>query len=163
MPSGNGWVYFIVLSDAYLAMEGDERHIRGFSELRDGMGCDESLSALRMARASGSLTEGRHALPDLVASFLAQSGADKSSVRIWTAGRFDPTIRAIPSSELACAWAGSDIEEIEVADQSALWYFRMKDDEPLIFVAVRSERLSDQLRRCADLCCEVGSDFEYAR
>lgn len=163
MPTGDEWVYFVVLSDAYLSMDGGEKHIRGFSELRDEIGCDESLSALQMARARGVLTEGRHKLPDLVASDLARSGAATSSVRVWTFGTSDSSTKAIPSSDLACAWAGSDIEEIEVADQSALWYFRMKDDEPLTFLAVRSEPLSDQLRRCAEFCCEVAGDFEYAR
>jgi len=163
MPTGDEWVYFVVLSDAYLSMDGSEKHIRGFSELREGIGCDESLSALQMARARGGLTEGRHALPDLVASYLARSGADTSSVRVWTFGSSDSSTKAIPSLELACAWAGSDIEEIEVADQTALWYFRMKDDEPLTFLAVRSGPLSDQLRRCEEFCCEVAGDFEYAR
>ena len=163
LPIGDEWTYFVVLSDAYLRVDGGEKHIRCLSDLRDGIGCDESLSALQMARARGSLTEGLHTLPDLVVRALACSGEDMSSVRVWTFGASEPSIKSIASSELACAWTGSDIEEIEVAGQSALWYFRMKDDEPLTFLAVSSEPLSNQLRHCAEFCCEVTGDFEYAR
>jgi hypothetical protein len=86
-----------------------------------------------------------------------------SSVRVWTFGASEPSTRSIASSELACAWAGSDIEELEVAGRSAMWYFRMKDDEPLAFLAVRSKPLSDEIRHCTEFCCEVAEDFEYAR
>lgn len=163
MPVGEEWSYFVVLSDAYLNTEGGERRIRGFGDLHGATSCGDSLQALQTARASGKLTEGRHELPDVVASYLAQYGAESSSVRRWSFGASESSTKTIATSELAGAWAGSDTEEIEVVDQSAQWYFRMRDDEPLIFLAVRDRLLSDQIKHCKAYCREVSGDFEYAR
>jgi hypothetical protein len=163
MPMGEAWSYFVVLSDAYLSTEDGEKHIRSFSDLQSAMGCGDSLSALQMVCTSGKLTEGRHELPDIVASYLAQFGEGPWSVRQWSFGASESSTKMIASSDIAGAWAGSDIEEIEVADQSAQWYFRMREDAPLVFLAVRAGPLLDQIRHCNAFCREVSGDLEYAR
>lgn len=163
MPQGAEWRYFVVLSDAYLSTEAGEVRIRSFSDLQRAMSRVGSLQALLAARASGRLTEGRHELPDVLVSCLAQSDTEPSNVRRWRFGASESSTMAIDSSELAAVWAGSDTEELEAVDQSANWYFRMKDDEPLTFLAVRDQTLLERIGHCDAYCVEVGGDFEYAR
>lgn len=160
---GEDWSYFVVLSDAYLHGKNGEMHIRSFDDLQGEMRCGDGLQALQVARASGELSEGSHQIPDVVASCLTQSGSDYSSVRKWFFGIADPSTKLLLTSDLASAWSGSNIEKIEVVDQFAQWYFRMKDDEAVIFLAVRGRPLSEQIKRCSAHCREVNSEFEYAQ
>lgn len=163
MPKGDEWHFFVVLSDGYVSTGGGEVHIRNFTDLQRAMSLCDSLQALLAARASGNLTEGRHELPDVIATCLTAFNAEPSSIRRWRYGASEPSTVAVPSSELGGVWPGSDFEEIEVVDASASWYFRMKDDDALIFLAVRDPYLLVQIRRCETYCVEVGKEFEYAQ
>ncbi|MBL8343352.1 MAG: hypothetical protein JNL30_17930 [Rubrivivax sp.] len=163
MPLGDAWSYFAVLSDAYLTTANGDTRIRSFADLQLALDCEDSLQALSLARESGRLTEGRHVLPDLVASWLCHHGAATSSVRRWKFGGAEPMTELLPTSELYGVWAGSDTEEIEVADDSAQWYFRMRDDEPLVFLATKAHSLASRLRQCSAHCCEIDGSFTYAR
>lgn len=160
---GDEWRFFVVLSDGYLSTGAGEVHVRNFSDLQRAMSFGDSLQALLAARAGGKLTEGRHELPDVIATCLTTFNSEPSRIRQWRYGASEPSTVEVTSSELVGVWPGSDFEEIEVVDVSASWYFRMKDDDALIFLAVRAPYLLEQMRRCETYCVEVGGDFEYAR
>jgi hypothetical protein len=162
MPVGENLAYFVVLSDAYLSVDEGEKHVRSFEDLRNAMECADSLQALQIARTHGKLTEGRHELPDVVAGYLAEGGEGSLHVRRWVFGVTDPVITTLPISGVKDAWSSSDFEEVEVCDSSGSWYFRARDDEPLIFLAVSVGPLSDQIKRCNEFCREVSGEFEYA-
>ncbi len=162
MPLGGDFAYFVVLSDAYLSVDVGERHICSFDDLQDALGRGDDLQALQTARAKGQLTEGCHELPDAVAGYLAESSTDLPHVRRWIFGASEPFITTLAISEIKDAWACSDFEEVEVGDPSGKWYFRTRDDDPLIFLAVRAGPLLDQIRRCKEFCREVSGEFEYA-
>ena len=163
MPMGDEWRYFVVLSDAYLSDEAGEIHIQSLSELQRAMSSDDIFQAIRAARNSGKLTEGRHELPVGIISCLARFDSEPLSVRRWLFDASESSTITISTSELAGVWTGPDVDEIEVIDRSANWYFRMKNDEPLIFLAVRAPSLLDQIRQCNAHCVAVSHDFEYAR
>jgi hypothetical protein len=161
MPVGEDWSYFVVLSDAYLTTDDGEIHIRSFSDLQDAMNVGDGLQALKAARARGKLTEGRHELPDVVARILSQSGMEPPTARRWAYGASESITEPIALMDLASTLAKPEIEEIEVADQFATWYFRSRDDEPFIFLAVRGYPLTDRIRHCVEYCREARGDFEY--
>jgi hypothetical protein len=163
MPVGADLTYFVVLSDAYLNVDEGERHICSFDDLRDVLSREDDLQALQTARANGQLTEGHHGLPDAIAGYLTNAGSGSAHVRRWMFGASEPIIATLAISDIKDAWAGSDFEEIEVGDPSGKWYFRTRDDEPLIFLAVMTGPLLDQMRQCKEFCREVSGEFEYAR
>lgn len=162
MPAGRNWAYFAVLADAYLNVNDGERHIRSFRDLQEALGSGDDLQALQMARTKGQLTEGRHELPDAVAGHLAKAGADSAIVRRWAFGAAEPVTTTIDISDIKEVWVGSDLEEVEVGDHFAQWYFRMRDDDPLIYLAVTGGPLLAEMRLCKDLCLEVSGEFVYA-
>jgi hypothetical protein len=161
MPLGDDFTYFILLSDAYLIFHEGERHIFSFDELHEALGSRDDLQALQTVRAEGQLTEGRHALPEAVACCLADAGSGPSQVRRWVFGESEPIISTVALSEVKNVWAGLDFEEVEVGDPSGKWYFRARDDDPLIFLAVKGASLRDHIRRCKEFCREVPEDFIY--
>lgn len=163
LPIGEGWSYFVVLADAYLSSTECEAHIKNFRDLQEAIGCDDALQALEIARGSGKLTEGRHELPDIVANYLGQYSTGPVGVRRWRYGETKSTTEKMDVSAINDAWFGSDTEEIEVVDQSGQWYLRIKDVDPLIFLAARTHSLADEIRRCNAYCREVSGSFEYAR
>ena len=161
MPMGGDFTYFVLLSDAYLTFDKDERHIRSFYDLQDALGDGDDLEALQIARAEGLLTEGRHGLPDAVVGFLADAATELPQVRRWVFGDSEPIVTTVAISEIKYAWASLDFEEAEVGDPSGKWYFRTRDDEPLIFLAINDEPLSSHIRRCKEFCREVTGEFLY--
>lgn len=162
MPEGDDFTYFLLLSDAYLAFGEGERHIRSFDDLQEALGCGDALQGLQAVRGEGQLTEGRHTLPDAVASYLADAGIDPLQVRRWVFGDSEPIISTVVLSRIRDAWADLDFEEIEVGDPSGKWYFRARDDDPLIFLAVKGGPLLDHIRQCKKFCREVAGEFLYA-
>ena len=113
------------------------------------------------ARASGKLTEGRHALPPQIAKILGSAGSETAQVRRWKLGILEPSVSLIACSNVGNAWAEEEFEEIEVGDSSGKWYFRAKDDEPFFFLAVRHGLLLDRIRQCKEFCQEVDGHFPY--
>lgn len=162
MPVGEAIAYFAVLSDAYLTVDGDSRHVRGFEDLQALLGGGD-LQVLEYARARGQLIEGRHELPDRVAVCLASAGTGAPHVRRWVFGASEPIITTVTRASVKDAWAELDFEEVEVGDPSGKWYFRARDDDPLIFLAVPTGPLLDQIRLRQESCREVSGEFEYAR
>jgi hypothetical protein len=120
MPVGDDFAYFVLLSEAYMTFNEGERHIRSFDDLQDALGRSDDLKALQTARAEGHLTEGRHALPDAVAGYLADAGMDPPQVRRWMFGDPKPIVTTGARSEIKSAWAGLGFEEVEVAMQGVL-------------------------------------------
>ncbi len=163
MPIGANLTYFVVLSDAYLSVDEGERHICNFDDLRDALSRGDDLQALQAARANGQLTEGRHELPDAVARHLADGGTGSPHVRRWMYGASEPITTTIATPGIKDAWAAMSFEEVEVGDPSGMWYFRTRDDEPLIFLAVKAGPLLDRIQQCKQFCREVSGEFEYVR
>ena len=162
MPVGDNFTYFILLSDGYLTNHDTEQHICNFDDLGRALGCTDDLQEIQLVRAEGRLTEGRHALPDLVAGYLAGVGEGHLLVRRWSYGNAEPVISTVARSAIRDGWADPEFEEVEVADPTGKWYFRARDDDPLIFLAVNDAALIDKLRRCNKFCREVTGDFLYA-
>lgn len=161
MPVDENFAYFVVLSDAYLSINQDEKHVRNFKELQAIMGNLDGLQALQIVRSKGQITEGHHELPDIVASYIANIGVASLHVRRWVAHSSEPILTTLPLANVKDGWSSSPFEEVEVCDSLGKLYFRAKDDEPLIFFAVLDSRLSDKIRRCKKFCREVSGEFEY--
>jgi len=162
MPVSADFEYFVVLSDAYLTLGGSERHICNFVDLQEALGHDVDLQELQLTRVNGQLTEGRHELPSAVASYLAEAGRGAAHVRRWVFGVSEPIITTLPLSVVKDGWSRSDFEEIEIGDSHGRWYFRTRDDDPLVFLAVSTGALSEQIKQCKEFYREVGRGFEYA-
>ncbi len=163
MPAGSDFAYFLVLSDAYLDVDGSERHIYSLDDFREVLNCCNILRSLQSVRTNGQLSEGRHALPDAVAGCLAKTASGLPDVRRWIFGSSKPIITTLDIADIKDAWARSAFEEVEVGEPSGKWYFRARDDEALVFLAVRAGPLLDQIQQCRRFCQEVSGEFEYAR
>lgn len=164
MPVGREWTYFVVLANAYLrGIDGVETSISSLDDLRDVLACDDELQALQGVRTSGRISEGRRELPDVLASHLANACSGELQVRRWIFGASVPIIDTLAPAEIKDGWAAADFEEVEVCDLNGQWYFRTRDDEPLVFLAVRAGPLLDQVKQCRQHCREVAGTFEYAR
>jgi len=162
MPIDEKFEYVVVLSDAYLVVNGDEKHIDGFRDLCDAIGTDDGLQALRVARAKGQLTEGRHTLPDAIIGYLIGAGTAPLHVRRWTFGASTPVLSTFPLTYAKDVCSSSNFEELEVCDAAGTWYFRARDDDPLVFLALPKGALSEAIERFHDCCRSVSGEFEYA-
>lgn len=162
MPTNESFVYVVVLADAYLSVEGHDRHICGFREFCDVLGIQDAMTALRVARTEGQLTEGRHALPDAVAEYLIAIGKGQLHVRGWAYGASAPVHSSHALTRVQEIVPDAQFVEIEVCDSAGTWYLRARDDDPLVFISLCRELLPDLLKRSSDYCQTVGADFEYA-
>jgi hypothetical protein len=162
MPKSTDLTYFVLLADAYLHLGGRDHHVTTFRQLRDHMGISDDLHALHAARSSGMLSEGRHELPDSVAACLSRSTTAFLEMRRWSEGAPEPTVSLLSSSQIIGGWAAPSFDEVEVAAVPGTWYFRAKDDDCLVFLAVRGERLKETLKTLDTSCLEIDGSFVYS-
>ncbi len=162
MPENADLTYFVLLTDAYLHIGGHDHRVSSFRQLRDLMGLSDDLRALHTARTSGALTEGRHELPDAIAACLSQFSSAFLEVRRWSAGSREPTVSSLSSSEIKDGWAAPSFDEVEVAGVPGKWYFRAKDDDCLVFLAVRGEQLRETLGSLSTSCLQIDGSFVYS-
>jgi hypothetical protein len=52
--------------------------------------------------------------------------------------------------------------ELEVADDRAIWYLRIRDEDPLLFVAGPAELIERLDSSCSRFALKVSGDFLYA-
>lgn len=162
MPINPGLRYAVVLSDAYLHTEGNDRRVSGLADLREALGVASATEALQAARARGQLTEGSRGLPWAVREYLMSIGQDRTFVRGWTLGSATPSLCSYPTIQFWEVLRRFNFEEVEACDSSEVWYLRFRDDDPLVFLSMQTDFLRELIQLSPDTCIEVEPGFVYA-
>jgi hypothetical protein len=162
MPINPDLACVVVLGDAYLHTDENDRQLTGLADLCEVLGIESALEALKVARGRGQLTEGSHALPGAVRDYLASIGHGSTFVRGWTFGTSTPKLSTHSVLQLSEVLRESKFEEVEACDSTQVWYLRFRDDDPLVFLAMPRERVSELVRLSPETCLEVEPGFVYA-
>ena len=147
-------------------MEGRDQTVTSFREMFNALGQEPSADALENARQSSKLYEGRTILPLCISDRLKKHSVSEevALIRCW-----DPPCKYAWSVPLQQYLEADDLifglphrfGEFEVSGEKNIWYLRIQDDDPVVFLAGGRTLIEELGSHCASWVLMVPRTMKY--
>ncbi|UFP96138.1 hypothetical protein [Gloeobacter morelensis] len=140
MPTNKGLLYAAIASNMYLKVNGKYCVCEDFVSLFSMTNHEYSPSSLQEVRRNNVLIEGQKCLPRELSKILVDQcpGQTKVFIRCWEAREvfcWNTSLVDYLFSEDLLRVLPCPFGEFEIFDECNTWYMRIKDDDPIIFLA----------------------------
>lgn len=166
LPNDPDLGYCAVFTEGFTKLDGKDLAVASFGELFNALGEDPDVNIFERIRQSGKLYEGRKTLSRCVTEQLIRcsTGAKTAFIKCWDSPESYtwsvPLERYLETYDLLFGLPHR-FGEFEVSDECARWYLRIRDDDPVIFLAGSMNLVKKLGLDCAQWVLQVPRIMKY--